>query len=106
MTSTPRRLAIDDLTALHWIADPQISPDGSRVAFTRVWVDQEADEYRSALWLVNADGTGLRRLTSGERDAQPRWSPDGLALAFVRATESGKPGQLCVLPMTGGEATC
>jgi dipeptidyl aminopeptidase/acylaminoacyl peptidase len=105
MTSTRRSLAIDDLTALHWIADPQISPDGARVAFTRVWVDQEADEYRSALWLVNADGTGLRRLTSGERDAQPRWSPDGLALAFVRATESGKPGQLCVLPMTGGEAT-
>ena len=104
MTSTPRHLKIEDLTAFHWIADPQISPDGSRVAFTRVWVDAEADEYRTALWLVNADGTDLRRLTAGERDSQPRWSPDGTRLAFVRATEAETPGQLCVLPMSGGEA--
>ena len=97
MTATRRNLTIEDFTALHWIADPQISPDGARVAFTRVWVDTEADEYRTAIWLVNADGTGLRRLTAGERDTQPRWSPDGTRLAFVRATEAGKPGQLCVL---------
>ena len=105
MAATRRDLTIDDLTALHWIADPQLSPDGTRVAFTRVWVDAEADEYRTAIWLVEADGTGLRRLTGGERDTQPRWSPDGTRLAFVRATEAGKPGQLCVLPMAGGEAT-
>ena len=36
MTATRRNLTIEDLSALHWIADPQISPDGSRVAFTRV----------------------------------------------------------------------
>ena len=104
MTASARHLTIEDLTAFHWIADPQISPDGSRVAFTRVWVDVEADEYRTAIWIVEADGAGLRRLTSGERDTQPRWSPDGSRLAFVRATEAGKPGQLCVLPMEGGEA--
>ncbi|HEY2954867.1 MAG TPA: S9 family peptidase [Candidatus Eisenbacteria bacterium] len=104
MPPAPRKLTIEDLTALHWIADPQISPDGSRVAFTRVWVDAEADEYRTAIWRVNADGAGLRRLTSGERDSQPRWSPDGTRLAFVRAPEAEKPGQLMVLPMEGGEA--
>jgi len=105
MTTPPRNLTIEDLTALHWIADPQVSPDGSRVAFTRVWVDAEADEYRTAIWQVSADGTGLRRLTAGELDAQPRWSPDGTRLAFVRATEAGKPGQICVLPTDGGEAS-
>src|SRR5262249_37889427 len=105
MTDSPRSLTIEDLAALHWIADPQISPDGSRVVFTRVWVNSEADEYRTALWLVNADGTDLRRLTSGEFDTQPRWSPDAARLAFVRAAEAGKPGQLCVLPMGGGEAS-
>jgi dipeptidyl aminopeptidase/acylaminoacyl peptidase len=104
MTTPPRSFTIEDLTALHWVADPQISPDGSRVAFTRVWVDVEADEYRTAIWLVGADGVGLRRLTSGDLDAQPRWSPDGTRLAFVRAAEAGKPGQICVLPMEGGEA--
>jgi dipeptidyl aminopeptidase/acylaminoacyl peptidase len=104
MTANSRHLTIEDLTAFHWIADPQISPDGARVAFTRVWVDAEADEYRTAIWIVEAGGTGLRRLTAGERVTQPRWSPDGSWLAFVRATEAGKPGQLCVLPMEGGEA--
>jgi len=39
MAATRRDLTIDDLTALHWIADPQLSPDGTRVAFTRVWVE-------------------------------------------------------------------
>ena len=68
-------------------------------------MDAGADEYRTALWLVNADGTGLRRLTAGEHDSQPRWSPDGTRLAFVRGAEAGKPGQLCVLPMEGGEAS-
>jgi dipeptidyl aminopeptidase/acylaminoacyl peptidase len=72
MAAKGRKLTIDDLTALHWIADPQISPDGTRVAFTRTWVDTEADEYRTAIWILDADGAGLRRLTAGERDTQPR----------------------------------
>src|SRR5439155_9836589 len=91
------------------VADPQISPDGRRVAFTHVSVDREADEYRTALWLIDLDAAGRaagppRPLTAGPRDSQARWSADGSLVAFVRATEAGKPGQLCVLPMAGGEA--
>src|SRR5262245_35373995 len=48
--------------------------------------------------------TPPRALTSGTRDSQPRWSPDGKTLAFVRGME-GKPAQIFLLPMTGGEAT-
>src|SRR5258706_7199182 len=105
MAAKGRRLTIDDLTALHWVADPQISPDGTRIAFTRTWVDAEADEYRTAVWILAADGTGLRRLTAGEHDSQPRWSPNGSRLAFMRASEAGKPGQVCVLAMEGGDAS-
>src|SRR5262249_55788335 len=89
---------------LVWIADPQISPDGGRVAFTRVHVDKEADEYRTAVWIATAGGGDARALTSGRLDSQPRWSADGRSIAFIRSTESGKPGQLYVLPMDGGEA--
>ena len=43
-------------------------------------------------------------LTFDGFSAQPRWSPDGTQLAFVRRPESGKPPQLQVLPLAGGEA--
>ena len=47
------------------------------------------------------------RLTSGERDSSPRWSPDGKYLVFTRSTEKdGKPEppQLFMLSMAGGDA--
>jgi dipeptidyl aminopeptidase/acylaminoacyl peptidase len=95
----------DDLLRFVWVADPRISPDGTRVAFTRVWVDREADEYRTQVWISDCEGGGARPLTSGGLDAQPRWSPDGQWLAFVRKPEARKPGQIFVLPLEGGEAT-
>ncbi len=101
-----RPMREDDLLRFEWVADPRIAPDGSRIAFTRVAVDTAADNYRTSLWIIPADGAGPaapRALTNGPRDAQPRWSPDGRTIAFVRGTEV-KPGQLFVLSMEGGEA--
>jgi dipeptidyl aminopeptidase/acylaminoacyl peptidase len=103
--SERRVMSAEDVLRFVWIADPRISPDGSRVAFTRVWVDAEADAYRTQVWIADATGgTGARALTSGEGDSQPRWSPDGSWLAFVRSPGPKQPGQLHVLPMAGGEA--
>jgi hypothetical protein len=47
-----------DLLAFRWIADPQISPDGSRVVFVRVVVNEEKDRYETALYVVRTDGKG------------------------------------------------
>jgi dipeptidyl aminopeptidase/acylaminoacyl peptidase len=72
-------------------------------------VDLAADDYTSQLWLVDtAGGEPPRQLTQGWLDAEPRWSPDGAWLAFVRAERAadgtgGKP-QVWVLPTGGGEA--
>jgi len=97
-----------DLLKFTWIADPQLSPDGSAVAFVRVTVNERDDRYDTAIFAVPADGRDApRRLTAGNRDTAPRWSPDGKRLAFVRASErDGKtqPGQIYVLAMDGGEA--
>ena len=94
----------DTLLRFVWVADPQISPDGTRVAFTRVHVDEESDEYRTAIWLADIDGRSEPRpLTTGSYDASPRWSPDGTRLAFTRRAESKKSPQLYVMSMTGGE---
>jgi len=102
-----RLITAQDLYSFQWIADPQISPDGSQIAYTHVTVAAKHDGYDSALWIISASGGPARRLTAGPRDSGPRWSPDGRVLAFVRALEiGGKPpvSQIYLLPMTGGEA--
>ncbi|HSE49899.1 MAG TPA: S9 family peptidase [Terriglobales bacterium] len=110
LTQQPARRLITekDIFRFIWVADPQLSPAGDRVAFTRVVVNDKGDGYETSLWSVAADGQSEpTRLTSGTRDAQPRWSPDGKRLAFLRAPlKDGKPApaQLFVMPLSGGEA--
>ncbi len=103
-----RDITEKDLFDFVWIGDPQVSPDGTRVAFVRVTVNEKKDGYDTAIWTVPSAGTEEpRQLTSGPRDSSPRWSPDGNWLVFTRTTEKeGKkqPPQLCLLPMTGGDA--
>ncbi|MCC6653460.1 MAG: S9 family peptidase [Candidatus Eisenbacteria bacterium] len=99
----------EDLLRLNWVADPQISPDGTRIAFTQVSVDAEEDQYRTHLWLADVPATGAapapaRQLTYSGRDSQPRWSPDGATLAFVRKPNADDPAQIHLLPVAGGEA--
>jgi len=75
-----------DVFDLQWAADPQISPDGRRVAYVRFHGDVMKDTYAGDLWLVGTDGREHRPLVSGA--ASPRWSPDGTRLAYV-ATDQG-----------------
>jgi dipeptidyl aminopeptidase/acylaminoacyl peptidase len=83
--ATPEnRFTLPDIFELEWAGDPQISPDGRRVAFARGSFDIMKDRARSSLWIVNADGSDLRPLLSEAGDAaSPRWSPDGGRLLYV-----------------------
>src|SRR6185503_10589753 len=95
-----------DLFNFVWIGDPQVTPDGSRIAFVRVTVNDRKDGYNTAIWTVSTATGETRQLTNGPRDTTPRWSPDGKYLLFVRAPEvSGRvdPPQLFMLAMAGGE---
>ncbi len=98
----------EDVYELTGVGDPRISPDGSRIAYVVWWIDKDANEYRSAIWVAPVDGSAEpARFTSGERrDGSPRWSPDGRWLAFVsnRGKDEKTPGNLHVIPAEGGEA--
>ena len=70
---------------------PAFSPGGQRVAFSRIGV---------GIFTMNPDGTGLRRLTKGERDSYPTWAPTGGRIAFVRPVR--KAWRLFVMSTSGG----
>ena len=96
-----------DLFQFQWIGNPQLSADGTQVAFVRIVVDDKREDYETSIWSVSASGGEPHKLSSGKHDTSPQWSPDGKFLAFVRAPEKdGKPQppQVFILPMDGGEA--
>jgi dipeptidyl aminopeptidase/acylaminoacyl peptidase len=107
-SAAKRPITETDLFKFVWIADPQISPDGSQVVFVRETVNEKKDGYDTALWIVPTDGSAPpRAFTSGPNDTSPRWSPDGSRIAFVRAAEKdGKKQdpQIYLIPTRGGEA--
>jgi dipeptidyl aminopeptidase/acylaminoacyl peptidase len=102
-----RNITEKDLFNFVWAADPQVSPDGARVAFVRVTVNAKKDGYDTAIWSVSPATGESHQLTAGPRDASPRWSPDGKYLCFVRVPEKdGRPDlpQLFMLAMAGGDS--
>jgi dipeptidyl aminopeptidase/acylaminoacyl peptidase len=105
-----RKIEVKDLFGLSIVSDPQISPDGGRVAFVHTRMDYEKDEYVNDIWMADVEGGKPYQFTSGRgKDKHPRWSPDGSQLMFVSAPltkegEEKKKPQLYVMPVGGGEA--
>ncbi len=56
MTQETRRrhLVAEDLYNLVFVSDPQISPDGTQIAYVRTIIDGDTKEYRSTIWMVDA----------------------------------------------------
>ena len=99
----PRPVAAEDLYKLVFVADPQMSPDGSRVAFEARRMNGPKDRYDPDLYIVRTDGTGLTRITRDGHDSSPAWSPDSRTLAFVRGPQKkGEHPQIFTYSLASG----
>jgi len=111
--TTAKGLTADDLVRLARVSDPQVSPDGRRVAYTLRETDLEANRGRTDLWVLElgaAAGSGTagktgaapRRLTQHlASDSAPRWAADGRGLYFL--SSRGGSSQIWYLALAGGE---
>ncbi|WP_223270213.1 alpha/beta hydrolase family protein [Colwellia sp. C1TZA3] len=73
---------------MEYATDPQISPNGKKIAYVRHSMDRMNDKDKSQIWLINIDDGIHLPLIDGEASSHsPRWSPDGKSLLFVTATQ-------------------
>src|SRR3954453_2886409 len=77
-----RPMTPEDVIALKTVADAQISPDGKTVLYTVARADLKDNKEHVEIWIVAASGGRSRKFTGGPEDSSPRWSPDGLWVAF------------------------
>ncbi len=91
------------------------SPDGSRIAFASVrdrngiWCGSDECSYNAELYVMDADGTDLERLThSRGNEGSPSWSPDGRRIAFAgnRNTRDQPPGSGTEIYSIGAGGAC
>lgn len=83
-----QKLEVEDIFHLEYASDPQISPDGKYVVYTRRSLDIMKDNTRSSLWIIHADGSNHRPLAEAPASSA-RWSPDGKKLLYIAAEEDG-----------------
>jgi len=98
-------MGIVDLLNIPRLADPQVSPDGREVAYTRADADWKSGRRISHVWRARLDGGEPVQLTSGaDGENAPRWSPDGRTIAFTAKRGDNEFAQIYLLPIDGGEA--
>ncbi len=93
---------ISALYDLKTVSSPELCPKGEKVLFTVVTHDLKTGKSNSEIYVVNYDGSNLRRMTRNEgSDASPIWGPDGKSFYFVSTRT--KKAQLWKMMIDGGE---
>ncbi|MER2563573.1 MAG: S9 family peptidase [Myxococcaceae bacterium] len=101
-SAKPHAYTVQDQVSLRRLLAFEVSPDGSRIAYTLRTTDLEANKGLIDLWLINADGSNPRQLTSDPApDSDPIFSPDGKSIFFLSAR--GGSSQVWKLSLEGGE---
>lgn len=74
------RLTLSDYLEWETVSGPQLSPDATRIIYTRGWIDKLNDKRSNSIYTMNADGSKQRKLVDG---SGATWSPDGSRIAFI-----------------------
>src|SRR5258708_1359395 len=94
-----------DVTALLKIArisEPQLSPDGTLIAFTAQRVDVEQNRKPKQIWVVPSAGGAAQQLThEGSVNERPRWSAGSKRIAFISNRDGGS--QIWIMNADGSE---
>ena len=92
-----------------WDTDPCWSPDGRRIAFKsdrhgeREVGPSGSGHYNSDIFIMNADGSGVRQLTFDPVDARdPAWSPDGLSIVYTSWRDAPGPPAIYRIDLASG----
>ncbi len=80
MPPTADRITLDKYLEFETVTSPQLSPDGTRIIYTRGWIDKLNDRRESSVWMMNADGSRDRFLVKG---SNATWSPSGDRIAYT-----------------------
>ncbi len=105
MARNDKRITVEDLWKLERASQPTLSPDGAQACVSVSSWDMEENKGRTSLWLLSTYGGEARQLTQvGEKDGEPRWSPDGRWIAFVAKRDQDEEPQVYLIAPDGGEA--
>jgi dipeptidyl aminopeptidase/acylaminoacyl peptidase len=104
-------LTVEALWQIRRIGPPTLSPGGTLACAAVTRYDMEKNEGSTSLWLfptgrdAGAARVGrARKLTAGDKDGDPQWSPDGRLIAFTAKRKDDDEAQLYVIAADGGEA--
>ena len=86
-------LRLTDLNGV-WDTDPSWSPDGSQLAFSRIYPSQNN---RAEIWIMNADGSNQHWI--GIEGGSAKWSPDGTQLIYHAMKNNNY--EICICDVDG-----
>lgn len=103
--AAPRAMTPVDLLDLPSLSSGRLSPDGTRLVYSKSQSDWSDNYRRSTVWLADTESGDTRQLLYGRNDVGSLgWSPEGEWLAFTADGKNSRTNQAYLLPLAGGDA--